>query len=192
MKTDKLLIVDLEATCSEDNTISRSDMEIIEIGASLVSLADFEILDDLQLYIRPVVTRELTPFCTKLTGIQQETVDSADIFSVAIGDYKTWLSGHSNVLAWASWGNYDKGQFDLDCNRHGVTGLHLNLPHFNIKNLFAKAVGAKRMGLSRAIKYVGSKFEGRAHSGKDDAMNMARLLTLSPKFGELMKAEIYD
>ena len=43
---DKLIIVDLEATCSEDNTISRSDMEIIEIGASLVSLVDFAILDE--------------------------------------------------------------------------------------------------------------------------------------------------
>ena len=192
MKTDKLLIVDLEATCSEDNTISRSDMEIIEIGASLVSLADFAILDDYQLYIRPVVTRELTPFCTRLTAIQQETVDRADIFSVAIGEYKTWLSSHNDVQAWASWGNYDKGQFDLDCQRHGVSGLHSNLPHYNIKNLFAKAVGAKRMGLGRAIKFVKSEFEGRAHSGKDDAMNMARLLTLSPKFGELMKAEIYD
>ena len=189
---DKLIIVDLEATCSEDNSISRSDMEIIEIGASVVGLADFEILDRYQLYIRPVVTRELTPFCTRLTGIEQETVDSADIFGVAINEYKTWLSSHSDVQAWASWGNYDKGQFELDCARHGVTGLHLNLPHFNIKNLFAKAVGAKRMGLGRAIKYVGAEFEGRAHSGKDDAMNMARLLTLAPKFGELMKAEIYD
>ena len=186
------IIADLEATCSEDNAIARSDMEIIEIGASLVSLQDYSILDDYQLYIKPVVTPTLTAFCTKLTGIEQDTVDAADPYGMATGTYKNWLASHDDIVAWASWGNYDKGQFELDCSRHGVDDPHLGLPHFNLKNLFAKAVGEKRMGLGRAVKYVGAKFEGRAHSGRDDAMNMARLLTLSPKFGDIMKARIYD
>ncbi|MGB0906786.1 MAG: exonuclease domain-containing protein [Maricaulaceae bacterium] len=192
MTTDKLLIVDLEATCSKDNAISRSDMEIIEIGASVVNLADHAIVDDYQLYIKPVVTPKLTDFCTELTGIKQATVDAAEPYGPAIESYKRWLSGHDDIVAWASWGNYDKGQFETDCRRHGADDPHTGLPHFNLKNLFAKAVGERRMGLGRAVKFVGAKFEGRAHSGRDDAMNMARLLTLSPKFGALMKTKIYD
>ena len=190
MKTEKILIIDLEATCSKDNAISRSDMEIIEIGGALVSLEDFSIIDDYQLYIKPVVTRKLTSFCTELTGIEQETVDAADIFGVAVKDYQSWLASHDNIIAWASWGNYDKGQFDLDCARHGVEDLHAGLPHFNLKTLFGEASNVRRMGLGRAIKYVGAEFAGRAHSGRDDAVNMARLLTLSPKFGNLIKEKI--
>lgn len=190
MNTNKLLIVDLEATCSKDNEISRSDMEIIEIGAALVNLQDLSIIEDYQLYIKPVVKRQLTAFCTELTGIEQETVDAADIFGVAVNSYQSWLASHDNVLAWASWGNYDKGQFDLDCARHGVEGLHAGLPHFNLKTLFGEASNIRRMGLGRAVKHVGAEFEGRAHSGRDDAVNMARLLTLSPKFGKLIKEKV--
>ena len=192
MNKDKLLIVDLEATCSQDNTISRSDMEIIEIGACVVSLADYAIIEDYQLYIKPVVTPALTDFCTKLTGIEQATVDAAEPYGTAIDSYKQWLAGHTNIAAWASWGNYDKGQFEQDCRRHNAGDPHAGLPHLNLKNLFAKATGQKRMGLGRAIKYVDATFEGRAHSGRDDAVNMARLLTLSPKFGKLMKTITYD
>ena len=190
MKTDKLLIVDLEATCSKDNELSRSDMEIIEIGAAMVNLQNLSIIDDYQLYIKPVVTRQLTAFCTELTGIEQKTVETADIFGVAVRSYQSWLNSHDNILAWASWGNYDKAQFDLDCARHGVEDLHEGLPHFNLKTLFGEALGVRRMGLGRAVKHVGAKFQGRAHSGRDDARNMARLLTLSPDFGALMKDKV--
>lgn len=190
--TNKLLILDLEATCSEDNSIKRSDMELIEIGAVIVSLDDFDILDKLQLYIRPVVTPKLTAFCTQLTGITQETVDAAQIFSMAVPVYKAWLSRHPEVIAWASWGNYDKGQFELDYARHGVSDLHAGWPHHNLKTLFAKATGQRRMGLGRAVKYAGVTFEGRAHYGLDDAVNMARLLTMVPKFGAVIRNKLEE
>ncbi len=41
MQTIKyLLIIDLEATCSEDNAVPRQEMEIIEIGAVMLRIAD--------------------------------------------------------------------------------------------------------------------------------------------------------
>ena len=188
---DKLIVVDLEATCSQDHTVSRSDMEIIEIGAAIVGLNNFEILDRFQLYIRPVVTPRLTDFCTELTGISQATVDEAHIFGTAIHDYINWLKSHKNIVAWSSWGNYDKGQFELDYKRHGISDVHEGLPHFNLKTLFAKATEKRRMGLGRAIKSVDAEFQGRAHSGLDDAVNMSRLFTLAPEFGRLMRDKIY-
>lgn len=183
----KLLVVDLEATCSDNNRIARSDMEIIEIGAAIVQLSDFAFVDSFQLYVRPVVTPELTEFCTKLTGIEQETVDAAKVFGLAVGVYQDWLAEHSGITAWASWGNYDRGQFELDYARHNVPDLHSGIPHLNLKNLFAKAMNKKRMGLGRAIDFVGADFEGRAHCGRDDAINMSRLLKLAPQFGELIR-----
>ena len=93
-------------------------------------------------------------------------------------------------MAWASWGNYDKNQFEQDYARHNADDLHEGLKHLNLKNLFAKSSG-KRMGLGWAIEHVGAKFEGRAHCGRDDALNMARLLTLSPDFGDLIWSRVY-
>jgi len=188
--TDILIIVDLEATCCDQDTIPREDMEIIEIGACAVDLSDFSVVDDFQLYIRPVVHRELTAFCTKLTGIEQTTVDAADEFSLAIGSYRDWLSGFGAIKAWSSWGNYDKNQFLQDYARHATPDLHEDLKHLNLKNLFAKAEG-ERMGLGWAIEKMGVKFEGRAHCGRDDALNMARLLTLSTKFGDVIRNRVY-
>lgn len=191
MTKDKLIVLDLEATCSHDNRISRSNMETIEIGVAVVQLETFEMIDTFQLYIHPVVTPTLTNFCTELTGIAQETVDGAQTFGMAIENYRTWLASFTDMVAWCSWGNYDKGQLELDYARHNVTDLHMNLPHFNLKNMFGEAVQQKRMGLGRAIKYVGAKFEGRAHSGVDDAINISRLFTLAPSFGDLIKKRIY-
>ena len=167
-------------------------MEIIEIGACLVNIAHFKLIADYQLYIKPVVTPTLTKFCMQLTGIDQATVDAAAPYDKAIMTYTQWLATHEDIAAWASWGNYDKGQFELDNARHGTDNPHADLPHFNLKNLFANLTGGQKMGLGRAIKKVGATFEGRAHSGLDDARNMARLLTLAPKFGSLMKAKIND
>ena len=188
-ENDSLIIVDLEATCCNQDTIARSDMEIIEIGACAVRLTDVSVLDSFQLYIRPVVHRTLTPFCTELTGIEQAMVDAALPFSQAVPAYQDWLS-QFNIAAWASWGNYDKNQFEQDYARHNADDLHEGLKHLNLKNLFAKTSG-KRMGLGWAIEHVGAKFEGRAHCGRDDALNMARLLTLSPDFGDLIRSRVY-
>jgi len=153
-------------------------------------MADYKVLDDFQLYIKPVVHRELTAFCTKLTGIEQATVDAADGFSLAIGSYRDWLSGFGAIKAWSSWGNYDKNQFLQDYARHAAPDLHEGLKHLNRKNLFAKAEG-ERMGLGWAIEHMGAEFEGRAHCGRDDALNMARLLTLSTKFGDVIRNRVY-
>lgn len=192
MSDDKLIIIDLEATCSDDHVVSRSNMEIIEIGGCMVRLSDLEILDSFQLYIRPVVTPILTPFCTELTGIEQDIVDKALPFGMASQDYVDWLAKFESVKAWASWGNYDKGQFELDYARHGVSDFHAGLPHLNLKNLFAKAMNIKRLGLGRAMTFAGASFEGRPHCGKDDAMNMARLLSIAPQFGNLIRSRIYE
>lgn len=69
-----ILVIDLEATCSNDGSISGSNMEIIEIGACWVN-PQGKIIDTFQSFVRPVVNIILTPFCTQLTTIKQDQVD---------------------------------------------------------------------------------------------------------------------
>jgi len=186
----KLLVIDLEATCDEAGHISRSSMEIIEIGGAVVSVPEYKILDTYQGYIKPVVNPKLSAFCKELTGIKQETVDAAPMFYDAISTYREWLDSLGKINSWASWGNYDKGQFEQDCNRHSADNPHAELKHLNLKNDFGKALGIRRCGMANAFAYLKHDMQGRHHSGLDDAINIARLFTLAPNFGAYIAAKL--
>jgi inhibitor of KinA sporulation pathway (predicted exonuclease) len=51
---DYYLIVDVEATCSDDGTVPRHEMEIIEIGAVMQDSRTFEIESEFQSFVCPV------------------------------------------------------------------------------------------------------------------------------------------
>ena len=91
---ERFLIVDLEATCCDINSIPRSEMEIIEIGAVMVENRSFEITDEFQTFIKPERTPKLTPFCTELTSISQSEVDAAPNFVAATTLKRKVAAGH--------------------------------------------------------------------------------------------------
>src|SRR6185295_15812468 len=113
------LIIDVEATCSDDGTVPRQEMEIIEIGAVMQDARTFEVVSEFQTCVRPVRHAALTEFCRKLTGIEQREVDAAPVYREAIEALKKWMYGFDDCL-FCSWGNYDKGQFEQDCGYHNV------------------------------------------------------------------------
>lgn len=85
--------------------------------------------------------------------------------------------GELRFDAWASWGQYDLNQINVEHERHGASPSFVAAPHFNLKALWQQQKGSKRRaGLGAALASVGLKFEGRQHRGEDDARNIARLL----------------
>jgi len=168
-------IVDLECTCSNDENFGPH--EIIEIGAVVgkLSLESFEILNELQIYLRPTINPTLTNFCTDLTGITQDIVDAATTLDNALPVFQNWLQ-KNNVNAWGSWGKFDANQFMRECALKSLVNPTANLQHFNIKQFFARKFG-HRVGLQRALDLRGLTFAGRQHSGIDDSINVARLLS---------------
>ena len=124
----RLIICDLEATCwdSVEQTQSIDQMEIIEIGAVYVDQSG-GVLDRFQCFIRPDKNPVLSDFCTRLTGIAQCDVDRAPGFRQATQNFDAWLASHS-WDAWASWGNYDRKQFSIEYQRHGVAPSLLQQP----------------------------------------------------------------
>ncbi|WP_027707028.1 3'-5' exonuclease [Zooshikella ganghwensis] len=169
------LIIDLEATCCDQKTIARNQMEIIEIGAVLTEAKTLAIVDEFQTFIRPVRNPVLTPFCTELTSITQKNVDNAPGFAEAIEHLKQWLQSYSSYI-FCSWGDYDKKQFEQDCQFHQVA-YPLTNGHINIKKAFSEAQGLKRKyGMSTALNLIGAQLEGTHHRGIDDARNMVKLM----------------
>lgn len=73
-KLDKVLIVDVEATCWENGIPEGQENEIIEIGLCLLDVASWQPQDKRSIIIRPEHST-VSPFCTQLTGITQEQAD---------------------------------------------------------------------------------------------------------------------
>jgi inhibitor of KinA sporulation pathway (predicted exonuclease) len=172
----RILVVDLEATCSDDGSISPEEMEIIEIGACWATEGGV-VLERFQHLVRPLARPVLTPFCKQLIGITQEEIDLAPLFPIAARALQAFVNEVvSSDTVWMSWGAYDHKQLTRDAQRHGIA-MPLTMPHHNAKRLFAKAqrIG-KEVGMVRACALTGISLEGQHHRGLDDAVNIAKLM----------------
>jgi inhibitor of KinA sporulation pathway (predicted exonuclease) len=168
------LVIDLEATCDDSGAIPRNQTEIIEIGAVLVDGNSLERREEFQTFVRPIVHKKLTPFCTQLTTIKQSDVDGAPAFAEAVGKLAAFVAGKDTLFC--SWGDYDKNQFARDAQRHNVR-LPFGRDHWNLKEAFRQRAGdMKKLGNGQALERVGLRHQGIAHRGIDDARNIARLL----------------
>ena len=177
MKTSvRIALIDLECTCDIAVPLMIECHEIIEIGIVVCDLAteNVTIMDALQLYVRPIENPVLSEFCIQLTGIEQATVDRAKMLAAVLPELHSWIM-KNEIEVWGSWGGFDRSQFIMECSLKELKNPLAELQHFNIKQLFARKFGHK-VGLGRALIMKDILFEGRAHSGIDDAKNLVRLL----------------
>jgi inhibitor of KinA sporulation pathway (predicted exonuclease) len=174
------LIVDLEATCNNDGSIPRIEMETIEIGAVLINEDDLEIVDTYTTFIRPTIHPYLSNFCTKLTTIHQEDVVYAPKFSSALVDFENWINPYTETgdILFCSWGDYDKNQLKQDAWFHSVSLPYpFNAEHYNIKTNFSISQKRKKLyGLAKALRIINEVVDGTLHRGIDDARNMVKLM----------------
>lgn len=172
---DYYLVLDLEATCCNQETIKRREMEIIEIGAVMVEANTLTAIDEFQTFVKPVRHPILTEFCQFLTSITQTQVEQAPNYVEAIALLRQWLSNYSNGL-FGSWGDYDYNQFKQDSKFHSVS-FPIAYPHVNLKRQFSDTQGlSKRYGMAEALQLAAIELEGTHHRGIDDARNIAKLL----------------
>jgi len=173
------LVIDLEAT-TDDGGWPLAEMEIIEIGATLVNREGRE-LDHFQRFVRPLRRPLLTLFCRELTHISQAQIDGAAPLGEVWPLFERWLGQHQARLeGWASWGDYDLRQLEQDWRQLGLSSALGQVPHINLKQRFAKARRLERpLGLNGALQLAGLQFNGQQHRALEDARNTARLLPLS-------------
>lgn len=172
------LVIDLEATTDEGGW-PLEEMEIIEIGASLVA-ADGHERDHFQRFVKPARRPCLTSFCRKLTHIGQSEVDSAAPLPQVWEQFERWIGLHApRLVGWSSWGDYDRRQLEHEWRQHKLNSLLATLPHLNLKQAFTKARQLPRpVGLNTALQLAGLQFQGQQHRALEDARNTARLLPL--------------
>ncbi|MEJ7734790.1 MAG: 3'-5' exonuclease [Polyangiaceae bacterium] len=170
---DKVVVVDLEATCWEGQPPAGEQPEIIEIGVCLLDISRGAREDKRSIMVKPMRSR-VSPFCTKLTTLTQADVDKG----ISLADACAELAklGKRCGRTWASWGDYDRLQLGRECDEHKIE-LPFGRTHLNVKNLFALRRGSSREpGLDKAMEELSLPMEGKHHRGADDAWNVAKLL----------------
>ena len=174
-KLDQILVIDLECTCWEKDPPEGQQAEIIEIGICTLDMESLDRLDRHCIMVRPEVSK-ISPFCSKLTSIKPKDVVDGTSFSDACKFLTKQL--HSKDRLWASWGDFDRRHFEMQCHRTGVD-YPFGPTHLNIKNLFALMHGLPReLSLKEALDYLDLEQEGTPHRGVDDAWNIAALLAI--------------
>lgn len=169
-----ILVIDLEATCSDDGSITPEQMEVIEVGAVWAAPAG-EVIATMQRFVRPTERPTLTPFCLSLTHIEQASIDTAPSWpavAAELFDFARLYAGQ----CWGSWGAYDRRQIQRESARHGVADPLQGLTHQNFKANFAKRRKIKQTGMATALRIAGLEQEGDHHRALADACNIARLL----------------
>jgi len=166
------LIIDLEATCWDDNS-ELDRMEIIEIGAVLLDEKHHLPKSDFSCFVRPSREPVLSEFCKQLTGIKQSQVDRAKTFPNAFAGFLNW-TGEADLIM-CSWGDYDRKHLLLECQRHGIQVPGWLDRHINLKAEFAAGRGIRQCGMKKALQIMGLPLKGSHHRALDDAKNIAEL-----------------
>lgn len=173
-KLDQIVVVDVESTCWEGAPPTGQESEIIEIGICTVDVASGQRLEKQSVLVKPARST-VSAFCAQLTTLTQQEVDGGSTFKEACAILKNKYLTKERV--WASYGDYDRRQFDRQCQSFNV-GYPFGPTHLNVKSLFAILHALPHeVGMAEALELLKCPLEGVHHRAGDDAWNIAGILS---------------
>ncbi|KAK2157668.1 hypothetical protein LSH36_187g06027 [Paralvinella palmiformis] len=174
------LVLDFEATCSKGRYIK--PQEIIEFPVLKVSGVTFETESTFHQYVEPQVHKELSPFCTELTGIIQEMVDGQPNITETLQKLDVWMKNEGLLepgvrSVFVTCGDWDlKTMLPNQSAYFGFTYAEYLKHWINIKKPFCESLGFYPKGMMPMLSQLKVEHEGRHHSGIDDSKNIAQIL----------------
>jgi len=170
---DSILVVDVGSTCWEETPPDGQEMEIIEIGLCTIDIATLQRIEKRAIFVKRERS-EVSTFCTDLTTITPDLVKDAGTFQDALRILRREYASKNRL--WASWGDYDRRQFEHQCQARNV-GYPFGPSHMNVKSMCAIAVGHDHeQGMDSACRGLGVEVEGTHNRGIDDAWNIAGII----------------
>ena len=172
---NKVIVLDLEAVCDENEIFPNETTEIIQIGFCLFDMVTQEITDKTSIYIKPSENAIITDYCTTLTGITQEILNNKgislqDVNNILIEKYK------SKKRIVATFGK-DLTWYKSECDRKDIEFPFWQDNSIDVHLLFKLKNQNKRgMGLLKCLNFYDIEFDGNAHDASVDAYNTAILL----------------
>jgi len=191
---DYFVVVDFECTCDRHDW---PEHEIIEFPAVFLNARTLEVDMEFHRFVRPVERPILTSFCTELTGISQSDVDRAQPLEFVLGEFHEFLndrglvsqrrcrSEENPLFVICTDGPWDIRRFiRLECERKRLSLDHCWHRWVDVRRAFERRYG-HRCGVAAMLHHLGMDFDGREHSGRDDARNITRIARALLQQGEL-------
>jgi inhibitor of KinA sporulation pathway (predicted exonuclease) len=139
----------------------------------VVDTHEYKILDTQSILVKPQRSK-ISNFCTKLTTLTQEQVDTGLLFQEACEKLREDFKSHKRM--WLSWGDFDKNIFEKNCADYQCKYPFIKR-HLNLKNCFALLHGlSKELGMDAALKMLNIPLEGTHHRGDMDSFNISKIL----------------
>ncbi|XP_054089582.1 ERI1 exoribonuclease 2 isoform X2 [Zeugodacus cucurbitae] len=188
-----LICIDFEATCWVDQAPPQwRESEVIEFPAILVNMQTGKVEAEFHKYVMPIESPKLSAYCTELTGIKQQQVDNGIPLQTAIMMFQEWLRKELRArnlqlpkmskdkmtgnCAFVSWTDWDFGIcLTKECQRKRLKKPSYFNQWIDLRAIYRAWYKYKPLNFADAISHVGLAFEGRQHSGLDDARNLAAL-----------------
>jgi inhibitor of KinA sporulation pathway (predicted exonuclease) len=124
-RLDRILVVDVESTCWEVDPPAGQESEIIEIGLCVLDVATCQRLEKRSIIVRPERST-VSAYCTALTTLTPEDVEGGISLDEACRILQREYSSRQRL--WASYGDYDRLQFERNCQARSGEGSPLQLP----------------------------------------------------------------
>jgi 3'-5' exoribonuclease 1 len=172
-------VMDFECTCWEREDPDRREHEIIEFPVVFLNSKTLEIDFEFHEYVRPTEYPILSPFCVELTGISQSTVDESDDLETVLERFKDFLVEKSiESFTACTDGPWDFTKFLYpETKRKRLVAPSWSFHWVNVRKQFQYIFQLPRwIGVEESLEKLGLSFEGRPHSGIDDARNIARIV----------------
>ena len=181
--TTDIVVIDLEATCPEedigDNLVARSN--IIEIGAVRLDRRSLEVKASFSELVRPV-EYPLTPFITELTGITPEMLADREDFGAVCRRFLDWYGPRNKAILAAFGAYYDVPLLRRDCLAHGIdysahiAGGALDIRAVATVWLAEREFRTSGLALKDVLTKMGAGDDRTLHRAVDDARAAAAIL----------------
>ncbi|CAL9699826.1 unnamed protein product [Knipowitschia caucasica] len=201
-----IVVIDFESTCWKEK--NNYGQEIIEFPAVLLNTSTGEVEREFHSYVQPQEHPILSSFCTELTGISQSQVEAGVPLQICLSRFSRWLqtlqqqkglefpnrqpsteaSNTSTLCTFLTWSDWDLGVcLQYECKRKQINKPHMLNSWIDLRSTYRLFYNRKPKGLNGALQDLGIQFEGREHSGLDDARNTAQLAARMTRDGCVLR-----
>jgi inhibitor of KinA sporulation pathway (predicted exonuclease) len=170
----KVVCFDLEMCCWDDR--EKGTGEVISIGLAELCLTTGKILRTAEHIVKPE-NDLVSEFCTKLTGLTQERVDTqGKPLEMVLESIKNKFGGaHKTYVAWGN----DAAILDEECTTKDFFSPFTNSINAALVFMVKHRHNGGRLSMVKAMDQYDLQFEGKQHNAMVDAKNLARLIIAS-------------
>lgn len=150
--------------------------EIIQIGA--VKLDDnLNIIDKINIYIKPNLYKEIHPYVEKITGLSKDFLNDKPTFKQAYPLFEDFL-GKDEEHIFCVWGSSDLRALYRNLSYYDMLKAPLILKYIDIQNMTTKHLKYSKggcIGLEKAIQALDLPKEENFHDALNDALYTAKI-----------------